>query len=263
LIFFNIPLNLLPKNLTEQTNTVMIKNQAVLMAFILANLYCIKAQEGFTNWERSYFKKNASLKQQEFVKKISLPFGIKVPNVRPSKYSIDIRQGWDACLKRSFAAFFTESKSYKYNKTVALVYGLFNLGNYDVFKYQTALKEHFNDTLWIEQTFAALQPLLKESWYLLDSETRNIYISILKHIGKYLQTFDYEDEKLYCIQLEVLTKPHQFITKSINSSSRNEFRKAEAFVFRRIRDAKENKGNWTINWAKKMVKRIKRKLMIV
>ena len=231
-----------------------------LLAFI--SLYCGRAQEGFTSWEKSYFKKNASLKQREFVNKISLPFEINVPNVNPSKYSMDIRRGWDACLKRSFAAFFTESKSYKYNRTVALVYGLFNLGNYDVFKYQTALKENFNDTLWIEDAYSALQPLLKESWYLLDGETRSIYTSILKHTDEYLQTFDYEDEKLYLIQLDVLSKPEQFITQSINSSSRNEFRKAEAYIFRRIRDAKERKGNWSVDWAKKMLRRIKRSLVI-
>ncbi len=240
----------------------MLKIRAVLLALTIVSFTTIYAQEGFSDWEKKYFQENATKSQKEFVKKVTLPFGIKVPNVRPSIYSMDIRRGWDACLKRSFAAFFTESKSYRYNKTVALVYGLFNLGNYDVFKYQSALKEHFNDTLWLENSFTLLLPLFKESWYLLDKETREIYTTILKHSEKYIETFDYEEEKLYCNQLIVLSKPDQFITKSINGSKKNEFRKAEAFIFRRIRDAKEQKGNWTIGWAKKMIDRIKRGLVI-
>jgi hypothetical protein len=240
----------------------MLKIRAVLLAYTIVSFTTIRAQEGFSEWEKAYFQENATANQKEFVKKVTLPFGIKVPSVRPSIYSMDIRQGWDACLKRSFAAFFTESKSYKHNKTVALVYGLFNLGNYDVFNYQSALKGNFNDTLWIEETFTLLLPLFKESWYLLDNETREIYTTILKHSEKYLETFDYEEERLYCNQLIVLSKPDQFITKSINCSATNEFRKAEAFIFRRIRDAKEQKGNWTVSWAKKMLDRIKRSLVI-
>ncbi len=240
----------------------MLKIRAVILAFVIVNVTTINAQEGFSEWEKNYFQKNASFNQQEFVKKVSFPFCIKLPTVKPSKYSMDIRRGWDACLKRSFAAFFTESKSYKYSKRVALVYGLFNLGNYDVFNYQAALKDNFNDTLWVEETFKAMLPVLKESWYLLDRDTRNIYISILKHADNYLQTFDYEEEKLYCNQLIVLSKPEQFITLGINSKQKNEFRKAEAFIFRRIRNAKEHKGNWTIDWVKKMVNLIKRSLVI-
>ncbi|NJO88013.1 MAG: hypothetical protein HC831_02895 [Chloroflexia bacterium] len=240
----------------------MLKIRAVLLAYAIVSFTTIWAQEGFSDWEKTYFQENATESQKEFVKKVTLPFGIKVPNVRPSIYSMDIRRGWDACLKRSFAAFFTESKSYQYNKTVSLVYGLFNLGNYDVFNYQSALKENFNDTLWVEQTFTLLLPLFKESWYLLDSETRDIYAAILKHSEKYLETFDYEGEKLYCNQLIVLSKPDQFIAKSINCSAANEFRKAEAFIFRRMRDTEDQKGNWTVNWAKKMLNRIKRSLVI-
>lgn len=240
----------------------MLKIRAVLLALFLGGVTTIRAQEGFSLWEKKYFQKNASKIQREFVKKVTLPFGIKVPAVKPSIYSLDNRRGWDAFLKRSFAAFFTESRSYRYNKKVSLVYGLFNLGNYDVFNYQNALKVHINDTLWVEENFRLLLPLLKESWYLLDNETRTIYTSILKHAEIYLKTFDFEEEKRYCNQLIVLSKPEQFITKSRGSSSINEFRKAEAFIYRRMRDAKEQKGNWTVNWAKKMLDRIKRSLVI-
>ena len=240
----------------------MLKIRAVLLAVTFVSLSNMKAQEGFSDWEKSYFTKNASSKQQEFVKKVTFPDKIEVPKVKPARFGMNEKQGWDACLKRSFAAFFTEAKSYRYSKTVTLVYGLFNLGNYDAFKYQPALKNHFNDTAWVEETFSTLLPLFKESWYLLDNDTRIIYVSIIKHTERYLRTFDYQQELKYHRQLVLIHKQDDFIIKSSNSASKNEFRKAEAFIFRRIKDAKENKGNWTVNWLQKMLKNLKLRLLI-
>ena len=51
------------------------------------------AQEGFSEWEKTYFRKNSSSSQQEFVKKVTIPFCIKLPAVKPSKYSMDVRRG--------------------------------------------------------------------------------------------------------------------------------------------------------------------------
>lgn len=233
---------------------------ALLANFVMGALF---AQQGFSDWEKSYFKKNSSDEQIAFIKKLKLPDELAFPKIIFEKNVIvDSRYSWCSYLKRSFAAFFTEAKSYKYNKKVALAYGILNLGNYDVFKYHEGLKKCINDTLWVEKTFNTLLPVLKESWYLLDNNTRDIYKSIIKHTENYLGSFNYEEERTYKNQLIVLSKPDDFIVKSRNSNIKNDFRKAEAFIFRRMNDSNERKGNWSIYWARKMLLKIKRSLVI-
>ncbi|MDF1549110.1 MAG: hypothetical protein P1P88_14895 [Bacteroidales bacterium] len=236
--------------------------RAVFLTAFLSSSSLIFAQEGFSNWEKSYFEKNASSQQREFVNNISLPEKIEVPKIKTNSNSLKEKKIWDVFLKRSVAAFLTEPKSYAYNKKVALVYGVLNLGNFDVFYYHEALKNNMNDTAWVENSFLELLPLIKQSWYLLDKETRDLYISIIKHCENYLKSFDYEQEKKYYAQLILLEQEDKFISNSCKSTSINEFRKAEAFIFRRINDAKENQGNWTKKWTMKMLRKLRRSLLI-
>lgn len=241
----------------------MIKTiRAVFLTALLSISTPFFAQEGFSNWEKSYFEKNASSQQREFVNRISLPEKIEVPKIKEHTNFSNEKKAWDVCLKRSFAAFLTEPKSYAYNKQVALVYGLFNLGNFDVSTFQQALKNNFNDTAWVENSFLELLPLIKQSWYLLDKETRDLYISIIRHCENYLKSFDFEQEKKYYAQLILLEQEEKFTSKSCKSNSNNDYRKAEAFIFRRIYDAKENNGNWTKKWAVKMLRKVRRSLLI-
>ena len=240
----------------------MIRIRATLTITILTLLTYSYSQEGFSDWEKSYFNKNASTKQKAFVNRITIPDNLNVPTVKSSSYGKYEKYGWDACLKRSFAAFFTEAKSYGYKRPVALAYGLLNLGNFDVLNYQYALKSHFNDTAWVEQTYKTLTPLIKESWSLLDKNTKLIYISIIKHTERYLRTFNYNEELKYYNQLEKSSTQDQFIVKGNKSTSNSEYRKAETFIFRRIKDANENNGNWNKRWIKKMLIRMKRLLRI-
>lgn len=242
----------------------MIKPRVIATLIACMAFGVLFAQHGFSDWEKSYFKKNSTDEQKNFINKLHLPDDLIFPKISLEKnVIIDSRYSWGTYLKRSFAAFFTEAKSYKYNKTVALAYGLLHLGNYDVFKYHKGLKKCLNDTLWVEKTFNTLLPAFKEGWYLLDNNTRAIYKSVLKHTENYVYSFNYEEERTYKNQLIVLSKPEDFITKSRDTNLKNDFRKAEAFIFRRIHDSKGLKGNWTIYWIKKMLVRIKRSLVIV
>lgn len=240
----------------------MLKMKVSLLIMLFFGLSHLIAQEGFSDYEKSYFTRNASSQQREFVNKVTFPTTITVPWVNPPDNCKDEKQAWDVCLRRSFAAFFTESKSYGHNKQVALVYGLFLLGNYDVFNYQSALKKQFNDTAWVENTFVAILPMIKESWYLLDKDTRNIYTGIIKHTDRYLKSFDYQREMKYFNELIIFSRQDEFIQKGSLDGPKNELRKAEAFIFRRIKDAHENNGNWNVKWVQKMIIKLKRGLII-
>lgn len=156
---------------------------------------------------------------------------------------------WNIYLKKCFAAFFTESKSYSFNKTATLVYGLLNLGNYETISFHPQLKSNINDTVWVEEVYHSLIPVIKESWNILDQDTKRIYTEIIKYTETYIHTFNFKEELKYQKEAPL----EKFISCSCKSSGKNEFRKAEAFIFRRICDSHAGKGNWTIPWTKKML----------
>jgi hypothetical protein len=232
---------------------------------ILSVLLCIqvsRAQVGFSDWETTYFMANATKEQKDFLKKVEFPRSVQFPKIKPLKYGFDNIFCWNIYLRKCFAAFFTESKSYEFNKTATLVYGLLCPGNYETLSYHPQLKASINDTLWSENVYNSLIPFISESWKLLDANTRNIYTEIIRHIDIYLQEFDYQAEFKYQQKLEKQVKLENFTLFSDNSSSKNEFRKAEAFIFRRISDSKAQNGNWTILWMQKMVNQLKKELKI-
>jgi hypothetical protein len=240
----------------------MTKIRLWLFVEILVFTHYANAQEGFSSWEKNYFRHYCTLEQKNFINKVEFPSGILFPKIEPVKFCINEQQSWNLFLKKCFAAFFTESKSYAFNKTASLVYGLFNLGNYDTYRIQPILKSNMNDTAWAESVFSSLTPVLKESWILLDAETRNIYSDIICHTENYLKTFNFKKEHAYFVQLQKYSRVDNFIKYNYGSKQANEYRKAEAFVYRRIFDKSRGKGNWTEKWMIKMIKDLKQKLQI-
>jgi hypothetical protein len=235
------------------------------LMLIVSVMLCIKvsvAQVGFSEWETAYFSTNATKEQKDFLKKVEFPRSLQFPKIKPLKYGFDNIYCWNIYLRKCFAAFFTESKSYEFNKTATLVYGLLCPGNYETLNYHPQLKSSINDTLWSENIYNSLIPFFSESWKLLDSDTRKIYTEIINHIDNYLKTFNYQSELKYQQQLENQFKQENFTLFSSNSSSKNEYRKAEAFIFRRINDSKANNGNWNILWMRKMIQKLKAELKI-
>jgi hypothetical protein len=222
-----------------------------------------KAQTGFSDWEIAYFKMNSTYAQKEFIDKVEFPRDINFPKLKPKKFGFDDIHCWNIYLKKCFAAFFTESKYYAFNKATTLVYGILSLGNYDTYSFQSQLKSSLNDTLWAEKVYISLIPVFTESWKLLDPNTRKIYSEIIKHTENYLKKFSYQAELQYLNKVKKESKLENFTLFSYNSSYKNDFRKAETFVFRRINDAKSGNGNWTITWISKMIKKLKTQLRIV
>ena len=229
---------------------------------ILFLVQICNAQIGFSDWETKYFSTNATPEQKDFLKKVVFPRNIHFPRIKPYKYGFDNMHCWNIYLKKCFAAFFTETKSYDFNRTASLTYGILNIGNYDTYNFHSQLKSSISDTGWVELVYAALIPFFKESWGLLDPKSRYVYNEIARHTESYLNNFNYDEEKEYLEKLDSDLKPDNFIDFSPNSLSKNEYRKAEAFVFRRIDEAKAEKGNWTIPWIRKMIIRAKQDLGI-
>jgi hypothetical protein len=222
----------------------------------------LNAQTGFSEWEWYYFTKNASTAQQDFVQNVVFPRDLLFPKIETSRTFSDQRGLWNIFLKKCFAGFFTESKSYGFNKSVSLVYGLLNLGNYDTYRFHMVLKKNINDTAWVEQLYTALLPVIKESWKLLDAGTMANYKIIISHVENYLKRFDFKAEDAYYRKLQKANTPEYFIIYNPGTVKRNELRKGEAFIFRRMSDSKNGVGNWSIKWGQKMVKKLKADLKI-
>jgi hypothetical protein len=231
----------------------MPKTRLFLIITVLFSIQVSKSQTGFSDWETAYFSLNATAAQKDFIKTVEFPRCISFPKIKPFRYGFDNIYCWNIFLKKYFAAYFTEAKYYSFNKTASLTYGILNLGNYDNFHFSLQLKSSINDTAWVENVYSALKPIIRQSWDLLDSDTRFVYVEILYHTKNFLDRFDYQEELRYQQMLSINSKSDEFIVHGYKSSEINEFRKAEAFVFRRINDSQVQKGNWTISWIRKMI----------
>jgi hypothetical protein len=240
----------------------MLLTRSLLIVSIFFIVEVSKAQIGFSDWETAYFSMNATKEQKDFIDKVVFPRSIHFPKIKPFKYGFDNIHCWNIYLKKCFAAFFTESKSYAFNKTASLTYGILNLGNYDTFRFHSQLKSSINDTSWTEMVYNDLMPDFRESWNLLDPETQSIYVDIIRHTDRYLKTFNFQDELKYQKKLSDESNLDGFIRHSYDSSDSSEYRKAEAFVFRRIYDSKTGNGNWTVPWIRKMLDNVKEQLGI-
>jgi hypothetical protein len=238
--------------------------KSMIMVFVIISFIIpfSKAQVGFSDWEIDYFKINSTNVQKKFIDTVEFPRNLNFPKLKLKKFGFDEIYCWNIYLKKCFAAFFTESKSYAFDKAVTLVYGILSLGNYDTFSFQSQLKSSLNDTIWAENVYTSLIPVLKKGWNILDPETKNIYSEIILYTENYLKRFNYQSELLYQQKLQEQSKIENFTLYGCQATCKKEFRKAEAFIFRRINDSNSGKGNWTIQWISKMLSKLKAQLGI-
>jgi hypothetical protein len=231
----------------------------LIMLYSFSNLI---AQEGFDDFEKQYFKKEASEKQKTFVDGITIPKNIKLPKLDKEFDNYGNKLSWDAYFKKSFASWFVQPKSYNYNKSVAIAYGIFGLANFETRFYIENLKNNLNDTIWMEQTYKEMKPVLIQAWPLLDDSTRTIYIELIRDVEVYMKNFDYGKEKNYLENLKKFNQEYKFTSTRLFEEDYYVFRKADAFIFRRINDSKKGLGNWSEYWVAKMIKDLKKTFKI-
>lgn len=220
------------------------------------------AQEGFDDFEKQYFKKEASEKQKTFVDGLSIPKNIKLPKLDKEFDSYGNKLSWEVYFKKSFASLFVQTKSYSYNKSVAIAYAIFGLANFETRSYIENLKNNLNDTIWMEQTYKEMKPLLVQVWPLLDDSTRTIYVELIRDVDAYMKNFDYGKEKNYLENLKKFKQEYKFTSNRRFEEEFYVFRKADAFIFRRIDGSKKGQGNWSEYWVARMIKDLKKTLKI-
>jgi len=234
--------------------TYSILKLLIISSLLLATLFAqAQKKRGMSKWHYENFEYDATPEQETFVYSVKFPISIPFP----LNYNETFLVNKNNILSSYLASFFTETIGYKYQKEVAIAYGLFQLGNFNdsypstqnIIDIKEQLLPYFNDTIWFEETLKAFTPIIKKSWKLLDPKTRDIYIEVFKHTQNYINTFDY-------------IKEHQYLSENNVGFTSGKFRKAEAFIYRRIDNAQTGKGNWTQAWLIKIMKSIAKILNI-
>lgn len=175
---------------------------------------------------------------------------------------------------------------------VLVAYGLFNLGNYqsreiresgnrDIQKcmdnggtdcFNTAWLKSFKEKIAYpiykskslqDLAYKWLKPIWKEAIDQMDQNRRDSYMAMINHAIYYCNTFDYDSEKAFLVQCEKGdNKSHFTSCYPINKDGTvnfdgnpNNYRKLEAWIFRRVND-----NHMSITEIKDWLKKIKSEL---
>ena len=229
---------------------------AIIISILLYLLPTQAQKRGMSDWHCSTFEYEASDAQEKYVYSVKIPTSLKI-EIYDNEGNL---ANHDNILSSYLASFFSEPESYRYGGEVALVYGIFQMGNFNdksvenISRYREQILPYFNDTVWFERGLRIMTPIMKKAWSLLDTKTKDVYIDIFKYTRNYINGFD------YVLEHENLKKMQE------NGNSGNfasgKYGKAKSFLYRRIDNAKNSKGNWTQNWIIKIMERIAKILNI-
>lgn len=101
-----------------------------------------------------------------------------------------------------------------------------------------------------ELIFNWAMPKVKEAFFALPEKNQEIYVRILDYTKKYLENFDYNKELTYLNNLRKENKEGNFTGKDPDGKY-NDYRKIDAFVFRRVNN-RDLTAKEMLDWTNKI-----------